>query len=168
MVADEPAERGVPVTEAHRFTLRRFPHRLMRSLGGFALAGTVMAAVVWSDGMGRPWIPVAIALGAWAVPLAFAWQVYRRGFDPLRALELGEGGIKADYEDGTQRFVPWSAITRLVAVEAFRYRAWAVVSAEGPIRWFGEPEDAEGLRRELAERSGLAWEHESRLPDEAC
>ncbi|MFP5500961.1 MAG: hypothetical protein ACLGIN_00640 [Candidatus Sericytochromatia bacterium] len=151
--------------EQREFPLRPFPRRLIRSLVGFAAAGTIMALVVWSDGMGGPWLPLAIALPCWLIPMAFAWQVHRQGFDPLCRLVVDDRGLTAHSRDGQARFVSWPAVTRLVQAEAFRYKAWAVIGAEQPIRWHGELEDPDGFQAFMAERTGLAWEHASRLPD---
>lgn len=153
--------------QPREFKLRPFPRRLLRSLVGFAAAGTVMAAVVWSDGMGRPWLPLAIAVPCWLIPLAFAWQIHRQGFDPLCRLDADDRGLTAHYRDGQARFVAWGAITRLLQIEAFRYKAWAILGAERPIRWHGELEAPEAFQAMVSERTGLAWEYETKLPDEA-
>lgn len=150
------------------FPLRPFPHRLARSLLGFAGAGTVMAFVVWQDGMGRPWLPGLIALACWLIPVAFALQIRFQGFDPLSRLVADDRGLTAHYRDGEARFAAWGAITRLVQAEGFRYKAWAVVTEAHPIRWHGELADAEGFERLMRERTGLTWEWASKLPDEAC
>ena len=80
---------------------------------------------------------------------------------------LGAREKRHGLRDGASRFVPWEAVTRLVAVEAFRNRTWAILSTAGPIRWFGELEDADAFERLVADRSGKPWEHEAALPTEA-
>ncbi|MFN3432589.1 MAG: hypothetical protein ACK46X_21910, partial [Candidatus Sericytochromatia bacterium] len=71
------------MAESLVFPLRPFPRKLLRSLLTFAAAGSLMAFVVWSDGMGRPWLPAVILVGCWSIPVLFAVQIRRGGFDPL-------------------------------------------------------------------------------------
>lgn len=155
------------MADARVFRMRPFPRRLLRSLLMFAGAGTLMAYVVWSDGMGGAWLPLAILLSSWAIPASFAWQIRRNGFDPLERLTISDEGLEASYRDGQSRLVPWAAMQRLVQIEGFRYRAWAVVSLAGPLRWFGELEDADAFAAIVAERANLSWETTDKLPAEA-
>ena len=148
------------------FPLRPFPRRVMRSLAMFALAGAVFAAVVWQDGMGRPWLPLVLLAASSLVPLLFALQIRATGFDPLERLVVTDEGLEAHFRDGTRRTVPWPAMRRLVQVEGFRYRAWAVTSLNGPLRWFGELEDPDGFAALVAERSRLSWEHLASMPED--
>lgn len=149
----------------HTYELRAFPHRLLRSLAGFGLAGSAMAAAVWADGAGRPWLPLLIALAAWAVAGGFAWQVLAQGYDPIAALALSPEGLTAHTREGGRTFVPWRCVQRLIAVESSRARGWAVVSEVGTIRWFGELADPEAFMAAVAEASGRAWEYEPRWPE---
>ena len=152
--------------ETRTYKMRPFPRKLMRSLVTFAVAGTVMAAVVWSDGMGTPWLPLFILLACWLVPVYFAVQIRRHGFDPLLRFEASERGLEAHYREGPARFVPWTAMTQLVQVEAFRNRAWAIMAPGGALRWFGELEDPETFNALVAEKTGLNWDVQSRFPEE--
>jgi hypothetical protein len=154
------------MTESLVFPLRPFPRKLLRSLLTFAAAGTLMAFVVWSDGMGRPWLPMAILLGCWSIPVVFAVQIRRGGFDPLLRFVATDQGVEAFFRDGGSHFLPWQSITRLVAVQAFRNRAWAIVAEQGAVRWFGELEQPEAFEALVAERSGKAWEHTDRYPED--
>jgi hypothetical protein len=154
------------MAESQVFPLRPFPRRLMRSLVTFAGAGTLMAFVVWSDGMGGPWLPIAILAACWLIPALFAFQIWRGGFDPLLRFVATDQGVEAHFRDGTSRFLPWDAITRLVTVEAFRNRAWAIASTQGAVRWFGELQDPEAFERLVAERTGKEWESHARYPDD--
>ncbi len=154
------------MTKTDSYPLRRFPRRLIRSLFAFAGAGSLMAAAVWSDGTGGPLLPALMAAASWAIPGIFAWQIRRSGFDPLERLTFTEDGLLATYRDGTKQLLVWTGITRLVQVDAFRYRAWAVCHAHVPaLRWFGELEDERGFADRLAARTGLVWEYATTPPD---
>jgi hypothetical protein len=156
----------ITMAESRVFSLRPFPRRLLRSLLTFAFAGTLMAFVVWSDGMGGPWLPAGILAACWAIPLLFAWQIRRGGFDPLLRIVTTEQGLEAHYRDGASLFLPWEAITRLVAVHAFRNQAWAIVAPQGAVRWFGEMEGREDFEQLVAARTGLAWEAHDKYPED--
>lgn len=154
------------MTTPDSFALRLYPRRLLRSLITFAAAGTLMAAAVWSDGTGGLALPTLILAACWAIPAMFAWQIRRNGFDPLERLTFTDDGLLATYRDGNKRLLTWAGISRLVAVEAYRYRAWVVCHAHVPaVRWFGELEDEHAFTARLAERTGLSWERESKPPE---
>lgn len=154
------------MTPPDSYPLRPFPRRLARSLLTFAGAGTLMAAAVWSDGTGGPWLPALIAAACLALPAIFAWQIRRHGFDPLESLAITDDGLLATYRDGNKRLLVWAGITRLVEVEAFRNRGWVVCHAHVPaLHWFGELVDLEGFAERLAARTGLAWERRATPPD---
>ena len=146
------------------FALRPFPHRLVRTLLGFAGAGTVMALVVWSDGNGPRWLPLGMVIACWLIPALFAWQVKRQGFDPLVRLVATEKGLEAYDREGRCRFVAWDAVERLIEVEGFRHRSWAIVAGPETLRWFGELEEPEAFAGLAAERTGLSWEKQSQSP----
>lgn len=153
-------------TPPESYALRLYPRRLLRSLLAFAGAGTLMAGAVWSDGTGGPLLPAGMLAACWAIPLLFAWQIRRHGFDPLERLTLTDDGLLATYRDGQKRLLPWRGMTRLVAVDGYRNRSWAVLHADAPaLRWFGELEDEQGFADRLAARSGLAWEYANQPPD---
>lgn len=155
------------MAESRVFPLRPFPRKLLRSLLTFAGAGTLMAFVVWSDGMGGRWLPIGILAACWGIPALFAFQIWRGGYDPLLRFVTTEQGMEAHYRGGDSRFIPWGSITRLVLVEGFRNKAWAILSEQGTVRWFGELEEPDAFERLVAERTGHAWESEARFPSEA-
>lgn len=152
------------MADDRQFPLNRFPKQLMRKLVTFAGAGTLMAFVVWSDGEWGPWVPLAILVLSWATPLIFAYQIKTQGFDSLTRLDATEAGLVAHYDDGQARTVPWRSIRRLLRIEGFRHRAWAIVTDHEPLRWYGELTDPEGFAQEAAARTGLAWEVVSGMP----
>ena len=154
------------MAESQVFPLRTFPRRLLRSLVTFAAAGTLMAFVVWSDGMGGLWLPMVILAACWAIPLLFAYQIWRGGYDPLQRFVVTEQGIEAHYRDRESRFIAWDEVSRLVAVEAFRNRAWAIVAPLGGVRWFGELEDVDAFTRLVAEKTGKTWETHASYPED--
>lgn len=154
------------MSESHIYPLRAFPRRLLRSLLTFAAAGTLMAFVVWSDGMGGPWLPAALLAACWAVPAIFAFQIWRGGFDPLQRFVTTEQGVEGHFRDGRSLFLPWADVTRLVAVQAFRNRAWAIVAPQGALRWFGELADPDAFTRLVSERTGKEWESHTSYPDD--
>jgi hypothetical protein len=140
------------------FPLRPFPRRLARSLISFAVAGTVMAALVYEDGSFGKLLPLVMLMLCWAIPLAFWLQIRRQGFDPLTRIVATDAGLEAHFREGYARFIPWHGMRKLVQVEGFRHRAWRIETDELPLRWFGELEDPDGFARLAAERTGLAWE----------
>lgn len=147
------------------FLLHTFPRRLMRSLGFFALAGTVMAAAVASDATVPVAMPIVMALTAWAIPALFALQVKRHGYDPLVSLTFTDTELVASYRDGTTRRLDWGGVRSLVRVAGNRLNGRAVVHATEPaIRWFGEMQDEAGLEARLAEQTGYAWESAVAMP----
>lgn len=146
------------------YRLHRFPRKLIRSLVGFAAAGTIMALVVWSDGEWGVWAPGFIFVMSWLVPIIFTLQVLKRGFDPLERLVATDDRLTAHFRDGETRQVLWTSVTQLLQVEGFRYKAWAVVAETGTIRWFGELEQPDAFLKEATERTGLQWEFASELP----
>ena len=138
------------------FLLPPFPPRLRAALLKFAAAGTLLAAVVAADGARG--LPAILLAAAWGLPLAFAWQVRREGFDPLASLTLAEDGLLATFRDGTKRLLPWRGMSALVRVEGRRQRAWEVRHEDAPaLRWFGEVDDLDAFEAALAARSGLPW-----------
>ena len=147
------------------FPLKRFPARLARSLCSFAAAGTAMAAVVWHDGSAGHWVPLFLLVGSLGVPLAFYWQIWRAGFDPLQRLVATPAGLEAHSRVEGVRFIPWQAMQRLVQIEGFRYRAWAIFADEPPLRWFGELDDPQRFADLVAERTGLQWEFRATPPE---
>lgn len=147
------------------FPLHRFPRKLMRSLVTFAGAGTLMAFVVWSDGEWNVAIPVMLLVLSWLTPAIFAFQIKTRGFDPLERLQATEASLVAHYRDGHVRTIPWPSIKRLLHIEGFRHRSWAIVTDEEPLRWYGELAAPEDFAQEAAARTGLAWEMVSSMPD---
>lgn len=154
------------MSESHVYPMRTFPRRLLRSLVTFAAAGSLMAFVVWSDGMGRPWLPAIILVSCWAIPALFAFQIWRSGFDPLVRFVTTEQGVEAHYRDGRSLFLPWGDVSRLIAVEAFRNKAWAIVAPQGAMRWFGELAEAQAFSHLLTEKTGKAWETHASYPDD--
>jgi hypothetical protein len=104
---------------------------------------------------------------ALAIPGLFAWQIRRRGYDPLDRLELTDDGLLAVQRDGSRRLLPWQGLSALVRVRAYRADAWAVCHERLPaVRWFGELEDEDRFVTRLAERTGLAWEDASAPPED--
>lgn len=154
------------MTTSASYPLRAFPRRLVRSLLGFAAAGTFMAFAVWSEGTGGPWLGPGMALACWGIPAAFAWRIRRQGFDPLARIELTDDGVLAVARDGSRRLLTWAGIDRLVQVDGFRNRSWMIGHAHVPaLRWYGEVEDEAGLEAALAARTGLEWEFRASAPD---
>ncbi|MDB5101548.1 MAG: hypothetical protein JWM80_5969 [Cyanobacteria bacterium RYN_339] len=139
------------------FPLRAFPRRLARSLASFAAAGTVMAGVVYQDGGFGHLLPLVMLGLCWLIPLAFWFQIRRNGFDPLARFVATEAGLEAHLREGGARFIPWAGIRKLVQVDGFRHRAWAIETDEAPLRWYGDLEDPDGFAALVAERTGLAW-----------
>jgi len=139
------------------FALRPFPRRLARSLISFAVAGTVMAALVFEDGGFGRTLPLVMLGLCWLIPAAFWLQIRRQGFDPLTRFVATEAGLEAHFREGYARFLPWHGMTRLVQVEGFRHRAWRIETEELPLRWYGELEDPDAFAALVAERSGQAW-----------
>jgi hypothetical protein len=139
------------------FHLRPFPKRLARSLTSFAVAGTVMAALVYQDGSFGRLLPLVMLALCWLIPLLFVVQIRRQGFDPLSSFVATDAGLEAHHREGGARFVPWQGMRKLVQVEGFRHRAFAIETDEDPLRWFGELEDPDGFARLVAERTGLEW-----------
>lgn len=140
------------------FPLRPIPQRLQRSLLSFAGAGTLMAGVVYQDGTWNRWIPLVLLVACWSIPGFFFVMLRRQGFDPLTRFVVSETGLEAHYRDERVRAVPWAGVTRLVQVDGFRQKAWAIQTADDAIRWFGEVEDADAFFPLVAERTGLTWE----------
>ena len=139
----------------------------MRSLVSFAGAGTLMAALVYRDGSFGHLLPCVMLLACWLIPVAFWAQIRRQGFDPLQRLVATDAGLEAHDKAEGVRFVPWSAMRRLLQIEGFRYRAWNITTEDAPLRWFGELVDPDAFAAVVAERTGLAWEHETASPSEA-
>lgn len=153
------------MADDRQFPLNRFPKKLMRSLIKFAAVGTLMAGAVWWDGDFGPWIPLALLVFSWATPAIFAYQIHSQGFDPLTRLDATEAGLMAHYQDGNVRMVPWRSIQRLLQIEGFRHRSWAVITDHEPLRWFGELKSPEAFAEEAAARTGLAWEVVPAMPE---
>jgi hypothetical protein len=146
------------------FRLRPFPKRLKRSLLSFAVVGTLLALMIASDGTGGPWLPYGVALTAWLIPLAFAWQIKKQGYDPLSAFETSEIGLTAHFHDGHNRFLAWESMNELLNLSGFRHRSWVIHSDEPPLRWFGELENPALFFTLVSEKTGKEWKIQPSVP----